>query len=308
MKRKQIPLGFTIFAMILLILDSSHAGRYAAEGIDLCLRSVIPALFPFLILSIYLTGNLAGSTGLGSVLICGFLGGYPTGAQSAAELWRTCRISREYANRLLLFCSQAGPAFIFGMLAAQFPGFSYLWKLWAVQILSAISVSTYVPLNRDHNSVSPAFAPLSLPSAMQRALRAMASVCGWVVSFRVLMGYLARVPLQDETKVLFSGLIELTNGCMSLHTVEDVSLRFILAALMLNFGGVCVVFQTASAINGLDIRYYLLGKVLQTGFSLLFSLCFLGYFPALIPIFSAFLIFQRRNLAKRGSIPAPVGV
>ena len=308
MKRKQIPLGFAIFAMVLLILDSAHAGRYAAEGIDLCLRSVIPALFPFLILSIYLTGNLSGSRGLSSVLICGFLGGYPTGAQSAAELWRTGRISREYANRLLLFCSQAGPAFIFGMLAAQFPHLIYSWKLWAVQILSAISVSTCIPLNRDHNSASQTIAPLSLPSAMQKALRAMASVCGWVIIFRILLGHLARVPLQEEIKVLLSGFMELTNGCMRLNAVEDVSLRFIFAALMLNFGGICVVSQTASAITGLDIRYYLLGKVLQTGFSLLFSLCFLGYFIALIPIFTVFLMFQGRNLAKRGSIPSPVGV
>ena len=146
MKRRKLTLTLTILAMVLLILDSRNTVRFAAKGIDLCIRTVIPSLFPFFVLSIYLTGNLGGS-GILPVLISGFLGGYPTGAQAAAQLWRTGRITRTQGNKLLLFCSQAGPSFLFGMVAAQFPERSYLWKLWAVQILSALCVFLFIPRN-----------------------------------------------------------------------------------------------------------------------------------------------------------------
>ncbi len=308
MKRKLSPLIAAFSAMAVLILDSGHAVQYAAEGVDLCLRVVIPSLLPFFLLSIYLTGNLSGNSGQVSVLISGFLGGYPAGAQAVASLWRTGRISAEYAQRLLMFCSQAGPAFLFGMVSNQFPGISYAWKLWAIQILSALSVYGIV-FRKDEASFSVASASsLTLTGSMQKALRAMASVCGWVIIFRVLLGYLSPLPLPVQWKLLLSGLLELTNGCAGLKAVENISLRFLLAAVMLNFGGLCVMLQTASVTEGLDLRYYLMGKLLQTGFSILFCFLFLGYYGAILPFFLCYLLIRRRNPAKKGSIPAIFGV
>ena len=43
-------------AMLMLILDGRTALTGAAEGIDLCIRTVIPALFPFFVLSPLLMG------------------------------------------------------------------------------------------------------------------------------------------------------------------------------------------------------------------------------------------------------------
>ena len=46
--------------MLLLILDSKTAVTGAWDGIELCLRTVIPSLFPFFIISAALTSSLAG--------------------------------------------------------------------------------------------------------------------------------------------------------------------------------------------------------------------------------------------------------
>ena len=109
-------------------------------------------------------------------------------------------------------------------------------------------------------------------------------------------------------KILLSGLLELTNGCLQLEAVENPDFRFLLAAVMLNCGGICVFLQTASVARGLNLKYYLLGKLLQTGFSVLYSLGFLGFWQALIPIFGVIYLFRRRIPVKRSSIPAEVGV
>lgn len=307
MKRRKLTLTLTILAMVLLILDSRNTVRFAAKGIDLCIRTVIPSLFPFFVLSIYLTGNLGGS-GVLPVLISGFLGGYPTGAQAAAQLWRTGRITRTQGNKLLLFCSQAGPSFLFGMVAAQFPERSYLWKLWAVQILSALCVFLLIPRDTYCKNIPADPLQLSLTTAMQRALSAMVRVCGWVVIFRVILGYLSALHLSETVTILLGGILELANGCMELKSVESLELRFFLGAIMLNFGGICVLLQTASVAEGLDIGIYLLGKLLQTGFCILISLTFLGHWKGLIPILLIFLLFRSPFTAKKGSIPAEIGV
>lgn len=308
MKRKHLPLILTGIAMGVLILDSRHTTRYAAEGIELCIRTVIPSLFPFFLLSIYLTGNLTAKNAALSLMVTGFLGGYPVGAQAAAEGSRTGRLTKEQANRLLMFCSQAGPSFLFGIVSAQFPEAKYCWLLWTVQFLSAITVAAFVYPVAAAGTGSRESRSCPLPEAMKKATAACASVCGWVVLFRVILGYVRRIPLAEPWNILFWGVLELTNGCLNLGAVEDLSTRFLLAAVMLNFGGVCVLLQTASVTAGLNLKHYLSGKLLQTVFSLLYSLCCLGHLVALIPIFLVFLLFRRPIPAKRSSISAGIGV
>ena len=307
--RRKFRLLPAALGLLVLILDSRSAAAAAAEGIELCIRTVIPCLFPFFVLSIYLTGSAGGGTA--AVWLSGFLGGYPVGAQAAAQAYRNGYISRNHANRLLMFCSQAGPSFLFGMAAAQFPEAKYGWMLWAVQILSALSVAWMVPAGKAPPIAHGNPTPLSMPQAMKKAVHAMASVCGWVVLFRVVIVFLqtwvfGRFPA--FTGIAFSGLLELTNGCLLLREIQDIPLRFFTAALMLNFGGICVLMQTASVTEGLNIGKYILGKLMQTLFSTLWAALFLGKFYTLIPLFFILFLPSLRNLRKNSSIPAPVGV
>ena len=91
---------FASLGMLLLILDTKTAIQGAQEGIRLCIMTVIPSLFPFFVLSSLLTGALTGvrlrflrpigklcrmPAGSESLLLIGMLGGYPTGAKSAAD-------------------------------------------------------------------------------------------------------------------------------------------------------------------------------------------------------------------------------
>ena len=287
--------------MLLLILDSRQAGASARDAIDLCMKSVIPSLFPFFLLSGFLTG--------GGVLFTGLLGGYPAGAQAAAQLAAGGYIDHAQASRLLTWCSQAGPSFIFGIAAAQFPDFRYGWYLWCVQILSALSLKMIFPTestvkNRNQMRVDTA-------QAMHGALRAMGAVCGWVVIFRVILGFLERwffFMLPDIAKVLLSGILELTNGCLMLPQIENIGLRFLLCLIFLNFGGICVILQTISVAHELNIRYYFTGKLLQCGLAMLYGCLFLGYGYAFFPLagyFIGILFFRRR---KNSSIPRLVGV
>ena len=146
--------------MLILILDGKTALAGGAEGIELCLKTVIPSLFPFFVLSILLTSSLSGVTlpvlrplgrlcgmpeGTEALLISGFLGGYPVGAQSVAAVYRSGQLPRREAERLLAFCSNAGPAFLFGMASSLFPRQWMAWALWGIHIAGAVFAAVLLP-------------------------------------------------------------------------------------------------------------------------------------------------------------------
>ena len=101
MKRRRLLTGIGgCIGLLVLILDAKTALQGARQGVELCLKTVIPSLFPFFVLSILLTSSLLGSRipllrplgrlcgvpkGAESLLIPAFLGGYPVGAQSVPE-------------------------------------------------------------------------------------------------------------------------------------------------------------------------------------------------------------------------------
>ena len=75
----------------------------------------------------------------------------------------------------------------------------------------------------------------------------------------------------DIAKVILSGIIELSNGCIMLSVIQNPSLRFFLVSAFLSFGGICVTMQTQTVCGRLGLGMYPLGKILQTIFSILLA-------------------------------------
>lgn len=287
MKRSGILTGTAAaLGMLLLILDTPTALNGAIEGMELCIRTIIPSLFPFFVLSILLKGSLMGTPipllrpigkwmgiprGAESILIAGFLGGYPVGGQAVA----TAGLSEGNARRMLAFCNNAGPAFIFGMAGVLFPCRWMAWTLWGIHIFSAGMVSMLIPKLPAETIEPGTNSRISLTRAMQMALRVMAGVCGWVILFRVVIAFLDRWfgwMLPETGRVILAGILELSNGCCSLNAIENLGLRFVVCAGFLAFGGLCVSMQTWTVTEGIRRDLYFPGKILQTLISVLLAL------------------------------------
>ncbi len=289
MGKRIIRGGLAALGIFLLILDSQTALKGAQEAIKLCLSSVIPSIFPFLVLSGILTPAICGvnvpffrplsrilaiPTGSEGIFLTGILGGYPTGAQAVHQSWKQGQLSKEDAMRMLAFCSNAGPSFLFGILGTKFPDHWMLWTLWAIHILSAIGVAMILPRGKiSSKNISPA-PPVTLTQSLKKAVITMGCICGWVVLFRAVLTFLDRwllwlLPL--DVRICIYGLLELANGCCSADMIASVGMRFILTSGMLAFGGVCVAMQTASVTRELGLGQYLPGKLMQTCISLFLS-------------------------------------
>ena len=131
MKNKYRQWAAIIFSTILfscLILDGQTALLGALDGVQICIYTIIPTLFPYIFLSSLLCSYSLGRqvpliaalarrcgvpSGAESIFLLGFVGGYPVGAKLVTDSYRQGHLSKSSAQRMLGFCSNAGPSFIF---------------------------------------------------------------------------------------------------------------------------------------------------------------------------------------------------
>ncbi len=289
-KRKRVWMGIlAMCGMIVIILDGKTALNSVQAGLTLCMYTVIPALFPFFILSRIICNTLLEQpigvfqhlgklckmpAGSETLLVVGLLSGYPVGAQLVAQAYRDGKISKETAKRMMGFCSNAGPAFIFGMLAPLFDSPVIPWILWIIHIAGALFAGHFLPGYAETSCHIQQQKQISLSQILTDSLRSMATVCGWVILFRVIIGFCLRwffwlFPI--ELQVVISGILELSNGCVTLQKVSSSGLRFIFASIFLSCGGICVAMQTSSVAQPIGFGFYFPGKVVQALFSFLAS-------------------------------------
>ncbi len=293
MKSKKQFFGIITAAigMAVLIIDSKTAISSAASAIDMCIRTVIPSLFPFFIVSNMLISALTGTSavfirpltkrlgipeGGESILLVGLLGGYPVGAQCVASLYQNKRINTHDAGRLLGFCSNAGPAFIFGIVSRNFTKTEYIWAIWLIHIVSSLVVGLILPGKRNYKINNVPQKTTGIANALKSAINTTAIVCGWVVVFRIIIAFLDRWFLWILPEIMqhvIIGVLELVNACARLQNIECEGLRLCLCCCFLALGGACVAMQTVSVTERVGTGLYFPGKILQAVFS--FALAYL---------------------------------
>ena len=270
----------------------------------LCIRTLVPTLLPFIFLSDLLTSSIMGKRipilrpvgrlcripeGAEYIFLTGLLGGYPTGARAISQAQNTGLLSREDAKRMLGFCNNCGPAFIFGMASILFPQWWAPWLLLGIHVVSAMIVGAVLPGRQGaisatvRTSVSPV-------AALNRALHSMAGICGWVIIFRTVLAFWGRWFAWRFTPAIqaaICGLIEMTNGCVTLHRVSDQSMRFILCAGSLSFGGICVAMQSWFTAGLVSKDLYFPGKLLQSLISICIASLVFGRLQGLIALLPA---------------------
>lgn len=278
--------------LLLLILDSRTALTAASAGIQLCLKTLIPSVFPFIFIGGFLCAAISTIScplieeclkipryGFG-YLLTGLICGYPVGAKTLQEAYRSGQIDRATASRMCCFCNNAGPAFIIGVLSSVFSSWKVSMIIWFIQILSAVITGILLPNSTDTDFPVQSTSDINMHLQMKNTLGAVASICGWVILFKVILSYMdiwIMPSLPKLTQCLLAGFLELANGLCMLSLIESDALRFIVATAMLSFGGMCVYFQTKSLAPELVGKHYILCKILQNLIAIGLSMV-AGYF------------------------------
>ncbi len=323
-------LGLLAVTAGLMVFPAQMVGA-AREGVELGFNVLIPSLFPFFVIS-SLTVELGLAERLGSVfsgvmgplfnvsgecaaaLILGFIGGYPVGARTIISLYEQGRCTKAEAERMLAFCNNSGPAFIFGVVGA---GIFLSSSVGLILYLTHMAASILVGLIfRSHGGRGsggrlprPQRERVSFPAAFVRAVgssfTSCLGICGFVIFFTVftrllfLSGVLKAVSAAIGTVLgplgfdeawaerLLTGFIELTGGVWSLREVSSrLTASVSMAAFMLGWAGLSVHCQVLSFLGstGLSARTYILGKALHAGISAALAALIMCFVRPSVPV------------------------
>jgi sporulation integral membrane protein YlbJ len=261
------------FIVLLFFKNSDAAALWVSKGLTLCAKKLIPALFPFMVLS-----SLILSCGLGKILsrlfrlparvlfglsessacacIMGWICGFPLGAKCALELYEGGKITLEEYNRVLCICSTPSPAFLIsGVGASMLGNKKYGIWLYTISLVSAVCVGVFLkfkaPLSNTTSYSRVAekregFASM-LTRAVSDAASGMLSVCAFVVFFSAFLGALEMsvgfLKLSEVAHSLLFCFFELTSGLSKISS-SGIQNEFPLCALAVGWSGLSVHFQT----------------------------------------------------------------
>lgn len=281
-----LPFIFMLCILFTLPFLSKQVSSAVNSGISICFSELIPSLFPFLFLS-SLTASFAspfmvrffspflcpllGITPLAvSAVITGFLGGFPSGCAESARLYSEGKISKEEAERLPLFCNNAGLMFTLGTIGTgHFSSFEAGLLLYFFHLFSSVICAVLTRNSKKSYSFTPKDIPPPVPSsrfpllftnALKKAIFSMALISGNFIVFRVITSLLLHLFGNSLALTFLSGLLEVTGGILAMpETTEGL----ILSAFLLSFNGFCVHMQSMAffAPLKLSLKKCIIGKI-----------------------------------------------
>lgn len=310
MKKASIVLKLTVFGFLLFIcvffflLFPKQTAKSVSEGLELCLKTVIPSLFPFMVLSGIFTSSvfceklsriLGKATRLifnlspfcSSVILISAVGGYPLGAFTARRLFEQSEISSADFKKLLLFAVLPSPSFAVGavgsaMLGSKNAGFLIYFSVLLASLI--LGIFSRLTIFKDTDSTFSSEAPncryeffSSISSSIEKSGRAMLFICFSILFFSAVLSITDSFFASASAQMLSAALLEVTCGCKRLS--ENFALPVIAGTV--GWGGLCTHFQIMNEISlsGLSIPVFFAFRLLHGALSSVFCLALLKIFP-----------------------------
>ncbi len=280
---KIIMSGVMVF---MLIFYTEQVTKGANLSLEICATSVIPALFPFFVVSGILVNTgishligeiftpvsklLFKTSGTGAFcFVMGLLCGYPTGAKVIADMYKSGTLSKKESERLLAFCNNSGPLFVIGTVGISMLGNKKIGiVLYVIHAISALFTGVMLSLFNKKastqilNKIVAVNLGRAITKSIEDAVKSILMVCGYVVFFGSVIS-LAQNFLKNP---FILSLLEVTTGAKMITSsgVEEKMMLSLLSGSMA-FGGICVFLQVKSVIADTDLsaRTYMLGKSFQ---------------------------------------------
>lgn len=312
----------SILAMLVTFICADIAIESMSEGLRLCALTVIPSLFPFMVLSELLVSSGAakligrhlarplsrifglsseGAAALALGLVCGF----PIGSKSAVGMYESGQISRGELEHLLSFCNIPSSAFLISAVGVGLFGsqpFGLL--LYVCHIISALTAGllgkkyfsakkkdAYYLLPKSNASQSRKSAVSAFTEAVRGSAGSMLTICAFVVFFSALLGILSRfmsnIAIPDSLRSLLMGFFEMTSGVSAAANLPLKSAP-VAAAAITGWSGLSVAFQLTGICGDTEVslKPYFIAKVfcaIMNSALVTLALHFFGYAIPLSP-------------------------
>ncbi len=270
-----------VFSAVSVLILSDGVRRGIGHGIKLCETSVVPSLFLFTAVTLFLSYS-GGCRVLGrvispitkpllglkdvcsSVFLMSLISGYPVGAKVLSAEFKKGSVDRGSALKMLTFSVNAGPSFIvtavgFGVLKSNADG----WRLYMAHVLASIIMAGVVrflpdswfdkykqsstvtadsPTDKLSNSVTTPTVGDAFVLSVNDAAKTMLTVAAFVVFFAGVGGMFGSSGFGQYIREI----LEVTVGVGGCSRGQLPKVAF-----LLGFGGISVIFQVISAAKDL---------------------------------------------------------
>ncbi|MDY5846043.1 MAG: nucleoside recognition domain-containing protein [Bariatricus sp.] len=308
MKRMMTALFLITLFILMLAFPSPvlSGGRY---GLLLWFHTVLPTLFPFMVL----TGLLANTSALFLVsellhpvtgklfrispnaslaVMTGFLCGYPMGAKVTADLVKNEQITYSEGEYLLSFCNNTSPMFVISYIFTQILRRTDLALLsLGILILSSVICSFlfrkyYKDKSRNPSKIQQKQSTSNSKSILQLldeciigSSEAIIKIGGYIILCSIFISLLSLIPIEN---ILWNSMLlpsmEITSGIQMIYDSGLIfPVRYTLIMALTSFGGISAVLQTRCMTSevGFSMTGYIIEKLITALVTSLFSFLFI---------------------------------
>ena len=286
-----IVIVISIFVLIELLIKKSVIYTSIMYALNLWVENLIPALFPFFIISdILINYNITNyipkfikekckcflniTDNMLVILLLSMFSGFPSNARNARTFYEKNLITEDEGNHVLMFSHFANPVFIVITVGVYF---FHNQKIGIILLITHYLSNLGVALlfkNKFKHTGTDNFNLITnnnfgevLISAIKRAIDTILLICGIMVVFLTLSSIILSVfRLNDCNSMLVKGILEITIGLDMLRIVSlTTRCKLIIASCILAFGGFSVHLQVISQIVGTKIKYiyFFIGRMYQ---------------------------------------------
>lgn len=319
-----ILLFSVIAAAVCLFAFPELSLKGAQSGVELCMYSLIPSLFPFMALgtfimrtnALYLPSKIfAKATEFffslpqtaGEIILLSLIGGYPVGAKLTSEALEKGSISASDAKRLCFFCINPGPAFTMTTLGIYCYGNAEIGIIIYISLcISSLILGVLTRFLFDVQStekpmpVQNSFSADDITFSVWNSFEAVLKICAWVILFSSFIACIKeKAPQSGEILCAFA---EVSAGAISLSKICPVPA----VTALCGFGGFCVHCQILKYLKACSLQYkmFFVGRILNSALSAAICHFILYFFP--IELETSYSFSNARVSAISVSLPAAV--
>ena len=301
--------SFFMFFLIYIYFDNSaFISIYVKEALVLCYNTVIPSLFIFMVLTVFLSGwdgcryigipflplfRLLKIGDLKTVSYCvlSLLSGFATGGYFLDRIKKENLCDKNALGIISILVSNNSPAFVItavgtNMLGHFHSGLILYFSILISSFITAFIFSFLYPYPPLKNTKIQKLQSTDFISSLNNAVMSILYICGAVIFSYSLCKVVSLYTNDMLISSLISVLFEVTTACRIIIDNIGKNLYFICFALSLCPLSTCLQLKSCSKSGNINLKILILSKFVHIPMSLLILRIAVNLFPQSFAVYA----------------------